>query len=105
MDMTITAATRVLPASSAPSNGAPPMPPVGLPPAGLPPAPGSGNESPRERIAHWMERTFGRAYLPIAMLGGGAIGATIGMLTLGPLGALAGGAGGALLGGALVFAD
>lgn len=58
----------------------------------------------RLRIAHWMEKTFGRAYVPVAMIVGGAIGGTLGGLALGPLGAIAGAAGGALLSGTLVFA-
>jgi hypothetical protein len=51
-----------------------------------------------------MEDKFGKAYLPIAMAGGGAVGATAGFLTLGPVGGIVGGLGGALLGGVLVFA-
>jgi hypothetical protein len=38
------------------------------------------------------------------MAAGGALGATVGTLTLGPIGGVAGGIGGALLGGVLVFA-
>jgi hypothetical protein len=51
-----------------------------------------------------MEERFGRAYLPIAMAAGGAAGAGLGLLALGPVGAIAGGVAGAVLGGVLVFA-
>lgn len=90
--------------------GAPPPPGTISPGSTRPPAPtGSPSSSHssgsvRLRIAHWMEKTFGRAYLPVAMLAGGAVGGTAGALTLGPIGGIAGGLGGALLGGVLVFA-
>lgn len=71
-----------------------------------PPGPttgGSGTSgSLRTRITGWMEEKFGRAAMPIAAVAGGALGGTIGMLTLGPIGAAVGGAGGAFMG-ALLF--
>jgi hypothetical protein len=75
----------------------------------LPPRPvvggaGTSGESPRLKIAHWLEAKFGRAALPVAAVAGGVVGGTLGMLTLGPVGALAGGAAGAFFGGVLFMA-
>jgi hypothetical protein len=72
----------------------------------IPPGSGSGSsgESPRLKLAHWMEAKFGRAALPVAAIAGGALGGTIGMLTLGPIGALGLGAAGAFFGGVLFMA-
>lgn len=86
----------------------PPLPPTpAVPPTGLPPSvpDGSYQPSPRVRFANWMERTFGRAYLPIAMVAGGAIGGGLGLLTLGPIGGVVGALGGAMLAGTLIFSD
>ena len=87
--------------SSSHSTTAPPPPPHSgeLPPATLP-----YKESVRLRVAHWMEDHFGRAYVPIAALGGAAVGGTLGAVTLGPVGGIAGALGGGFLGAALVFA-
>lgn len=74
---------------------------------GLPPVvggAGTGGEGLRLRVAHWMEAKFGKAALPVAAIAGGALGGTLGMLTLGPVGALAGGAAGAFFGGVLFMA-
>jgi len=51
-----------------------------------------------------MESKFGKAAMPIAGLAGGVAGGTIGMLTLGPIGAAVGGVGGAFLGSLLFLA-
>ncbi len=94
--------TVAAPASPAPGPAPVPVPgPPSSPPAGS----GTANESVRLKVAHWMESHFGKAYLPIAMAAGGAVGAGVGFLTLGPVGAVVGGAAGAMLGGVLVFAD
>lgn len=94
----------------------PPLPNTGsvLPPTQLPSTPvppggtvgGSGSSGPsiRVRVAHWMEQHLGRAAMPAAAIGGGLVGGTIGALTLGPIGGIAGAAGGAFLGAALFMA-
>jgi hypothetical protein len=82
----------------------PPRPSTSVLPPPLPePASGSGTGSTslRLKITGWMEERLGKAALPVAALAGGALGGTIGMLTLGPVGALAGGAAGAFFGGVL----
>jgi hypothetical protein len=83
-------------------------PPPGVLPPPLPPPPGdvgSGDtRSTRNKITSWMEERFGKAALPVAALAGGALGGTLGFLTLGPVGALAGGAAGAFFGGVLFMA-
>lgn len=94
------------PPSGISSSDYPGPPPLG---ATRPPAPqttlGIARPGLRIRIANWMERTFGRAYLPVAMITAGALGAAAGTMALGaPVGTIAGGAAGALLGGVLVFA-
>lgn len=94
-------------ATIAPTSATPPPRPVttGVLPPPLPePASGSGtgSKSVRIKIANWMEERFGKAAMPIAALAGGVAGGTIGMLTLGPVGAAVGGAGGAFMG-ALLF--
>lgn len=58
----------------------------------------------RHRITSWMETKLGRAAMPVAAAAGGALGGTIGMLTLGPVGAAIGGIGGAFFGAALFLA-
>jgi hypothetical protein len=102
--MTTVATAAAPPVPRAASSGLPQ--PVPAPGPGTTPPSGSGtsHESPRLKVAHWMESHFGRAYVPIAMAGGAVVGGGLGFLTLGPVGALAGGAAGALLGGVLVFA-
>lgn len=96
----------------APTAATPPAPNTGgvLPPPLPEPrqqatGSGSGPASVRQRITGWMEERFGKAAMPIAAVAGGALGGTIGMLTLGPIGAALGGAGGAFMGAALFLAD
>jgi hypothetical protein len=91
-----------------PTAASTPLPPArltGLPPA-LPKDPqvSGGGESVRHKITSWMETHLGKAAMPVAALAGGAVGGTIGMLTLGPVGAAVGGAGGAFLGAVLFMA-
>lgn len=90
----------------------PPRPvpgPDGLPgplPGGTPPTQdGGGGGSVRHRISSWMEEKFGKAAMPIAALGGGAVGAGAGMLVAGIPGAAIGGAAGAFFGALLFLAD
>lgn len=94
-------------ASIAPTSATPPPRPVttGPLPPPLPPGSGSGTgpTSVRVKIANWMEDRFGKAAMPIAALAGGVAGGTLGMLTLGPLGAALGGAGGAFMGAVLLM--
>jgi hypothetical protein len=97
-------------ATIAPTAATPP-PPVTtgpLPPPLPEPIPasgsGTGSGSLRIRIANWMEDRFGKAAMPVAALAGGALGGTVGMLTLGPVGAAVGGLGGAFAGAVLFMA-
>jgi hypothetical protein len=99
------------------SRTAPPLPSSGsaLPPTQLPSTPlppsgpvgGSGTAEPklRYRIVHWMENHLGRAAMPVAAIGGGIVGGTLGALTLGPIGGIVGGAAGAFFGAALYLSD
>src|SRR5688500_4210800 len=93
-------------ATIAPTTATPP-PPVTTgplpPPLPEPPASGSGSgeKSLRLKITGWMEERLGKAAMPVAALAGGALGGTIGMLTLGPVGAAVGGIGGAFMGAVL----
>lgn len=99
---------RIAPTAATPPapNTAGPLPPPLPEPGSTTIGAGSGNSSGnvRHRITGWMEERFGRAAMPIAALAGGALGGTIGMLTLGPVGAMVGGVGGAFLGAALFMA-
>lgn len=96
---------RIAPTAATPAPNTSGVLPPPLPEP-MPPATGSGGDaSARLRITGWMEERFGRSAMPIAAVAGGALGGTIGMLTLGPVGAVAGGVGGAFLGAALFLAD
>ncbi len=95
-------------ATIAPTAATPP-PPVStgpLPPPLPEPASGSGAGEKRLRlkITGWMEERLGTAAMPVAALAGGALGGTVGMLTLGPVGAAVGGIGGAFMGAVLFMA-
>lgn len=61
-------------------------------------ASGGGAASLPTRIGDWMANRFGKAAMPIAMGVGGAAGAGLGFVTLGPVGAAVGGVAGAWLG-------
>jgi hypothetical protein len=94
--ITATAATPPPPGTSSP-----------LPPPLPTPSPDTattGTRSVRNQVTSWMEARLGKAAFPVAALAGGALGGTLGFLTLGPVGGLAGGIGGALLGGVLFMA-
>ncbi|MCW2926065.1 MAG: hypothetical protein JWM86_33 [Thermoleophilia bacterium] len=65
----------------------------------------SGSGGLRHRITSWMEDHLGRAAMPVAALAGGALLGTVGMLSLGPIGAAVGGAVGAFAGAALYLSD
>lgn len=97
------------PTSASPAIGAVASQRLPAQPPPPPPPPPPGHQLPytpnvRLRFANALERTFGRAYLPIAVAGGAALGGGLGFLTLGPFGGIAGAVGGALLAGVLVFA-
>lgn len=82
----------------------PPRPPVGASgPSDTVSGAGSG-PGLRHRITSWMETNLGRAAMPVAALAGGVLGGTLGMMTLGPVGAAVGGVGGAFFGAALFMA-
>ena len=97
--MTITAATPVQQTSA---YAPPPTAGTVLPPTRT--VYGSGGESPRLRIANWMENHLGKLALPVAMAAGGLVGGGVGSLLLGPIGLVGGAIGGAMLGGALFMA-
>jgi hypothetical protein len=56
-------------------------------------------------VSNWLERTFGKFAMPVAAIGGGLVGGTIGALTVGPIGAAIGGAAGAFFGAKLFLSD
>ena len=90
--MACIAATSAPPPREPATNGPPPRPlPVDETGSGS----GSTGSSIRICIASWMEGRFGRAAMPVAAVAGGVLGVlggTVGMLSLGPIGAAVGGA-------------
>lgn len=75
-------------------------------PTVCPPAPTQGGgvvpSSVTNRIGNWFADRFGSKAMPASMIAFGAAGAGLGVVTLGPVGGIAGGLGGAWLGALLV---
>ena len=62
---------------------------------------GAGSSFPTN-VGDWLVAKLGRAAFPVAIAAGGAAGAGLGMLTLGPVGAVVGGVAGGMLGALVV---